>query len=152
MLLLPHRYQNCLTHSLQLMGIIHKGKAACTKLKRWFVASCLLWSSCCGDAECTNAGRWSPTTPDSRLSQCSPRGWGSKSVRLSTVLIPGEPTDSPSISTCWSCTPGEVFSSTRAEKMERCQRQGEPPLCPLWSLTGWRGPLLSDQTQSPASS
>lgn len=47
--LFSHRYRNCLTHSLKLMGLFHEGKAACMKLKRSFIASCLLWTSCCVD-------------------------------------------------------------------------------------------------------
>lgn len=130
--LFSHRYWTRLTHPLQLMGLIHTGKAACKKLKRWFIANCLLWSSFCVDAECTIAGRVLPYLPRQDTSPCvypEDEVPPSVCVQLSTKLIPGEQVPA---GTCQSCTPSEVSSSsyfnTRAVQMGRCQGQGEPLL------------------------
>lgn len=54
------------------MGLVHKGKSACKKLKRWFIANCLLPSSCCVDAACAIA-EGAPLPPQtSHISQALP--------------------------------------------------------------------------------
>lgn len=150
--LFSHSYWNRLTHSL---GLLHKGKAACTKLKRWFIANCLLWSSC-WMLSALLLGGCSPTTPDKppvpvliqkmRSLQVCPAAYTDtcRANRLPFQLLHAR--------TALLVKSSAAAVSTQEQCRWICQRQGEPLLCPLWSLTGWRGPLLPDQTQSPASS